>query len=514
MVALFVGFAAMKGHASTGVATRPNLLLLIADDVGTDALRIFNDASGASFPPTPNIDSLRSSGVLFRNAYGYPTCSPTRSTMLTGRYGFRTGIGYALADPSEPVLQASEVTLPEILTARSALGYRHANIGKWHLSFGASDPNTLGGWGHFSGVLVGALPSYDRWPKTVDGRTTPGYARYATTDNVDDALAWVAGQGEQPWLLWLAFNAAHTPYHKPDNALHGYDRLPDNALAIQTNPRPYYEAMIEALDTEIGRVLKGVDRTRTTIVFLGDNGSLATVIQAPFPKNRGKGTLYQGGIRVPLMISGPSVVRPGRECSDPVHTVDLFATLLELAGADGTGSLPAGYRVDSRSLLPILKDEPFQPAEDVILSENFSSTLTPDHAGRAALDARYKLIRFDDGNSAFFDLSADSLEATNLIASPAGPESLTGERRAAYDRLSARLAAWAEPPRLSGARREGGAFVVEASGSVNARFRLQRSRNVAGTDWADIGESGRGPTATLKDEVPPDGASFYRVRVE
>ncbi len=501
-------------EGAEAAAAPPNLLVIIADDLGTDGLKMFNSDPRASLPPTPNLDSLKASGVLFRNAYGYPTCSPTRSTILTGRYGFRTGIGYALADPKEPVLRASEITLPEVLTAtaQGQPGYRHANIGKWHLSFGASDPNTLGGWQHFSGVLAGALPSYDRWPKTVNGTTTSGYSAYATTDNVNDALDWIGQQGDAPWLLWMAFNAAHTPYHKPDNALHGYDRLPDSLVAIQASPRPYYEAMVEALDTEIGRLLRGVDRSRTTLVFLGDNGSLATVIQPPYAVERGKGTLYQGGIRVPLLIAGPSVVRPGRESTHVVHTVDLYATLLELAGASLTSTIPAGHPVDSRSLVPILNDQPFQPGEEAVLSENFSATLAPDHAGRAALDARFKLIRFDDGASGFYDLVQDPLETTNLLAT-GGAAALGGEAKTAYDRLTGKLTAWSEAPRLGSGRLGGDGFAVEVTGVATSRYQMQRAAAPGGTGWVEVGEAKAGPAATLTDPNPPTGGAWYRAKV-
>lgn len=490
-----------------------NLLVLIADDLGTDGLRLFNADPAASLPPTPHIDALAREGVLFRNAYAYPTCSPTRATILTGRYGFRTGIGYALADPSEPVLRASEYALPEVLNALPSLGYRHANIGKWHLSFGASDPNTLGGWGHFSGVLIGALPSYDVWPKTLNGETTTAYRGYATTDNVNDALAWIGRQAGQPWLLWMAFNAAHTPYHKPDSALHSYDRLPDSLIAVQNNPRPYYEAMVESLDSEIGRLLAGVDRAKTTVVFLGDNGTLHTVIQPPYPQDRGKGTLYQGGIRIPLIVAGPAVIRPGRESSHLVHSVDLFATLLNLAGANSSAVIPAGHPVDSRSLMPILRDEPFVPSESCILTENFSATLAPAVAGRAALDGRYKLIRFDDGLSGFYDLEADPVEKDNLLTRGAA---MDPEAQEAHDRLAAKLEAWRETPAGPAlARWELGAdgFSVELAGEEGKTYRLQRTTAPDKGPWTEVGEARSGAAVTLIDPAPPADAAFYRVAV-
>src|SRR6185503_13040886 len=145
----------------------PNILLVIADDVGADSLSLFNTNAAASFPPTPAITSLATNGVIFRNAYGYPTCSPSRSCMLTGRYGFRTGLGYAIVPPSDPQLPSGELTLAEILSAQTA--YHHACIGKWHLSFTNTTPNTIGGFPHFSGALAGALADYSSWNKIVNG---------------------------------------------------------------------------------------------------------------------------------------------------------------------------------------------------------------------------------------------------------------------------------------------------------------------------------------------------------
>ena len=157
----------------TALAQRHNILLIIADDFATDGLRLYNTNASASLPPMPTVERLAQSGVSFRNAYSYPTCSPTRCTMLTGRYGFRTGIGYALANPLGPTLQADEFTLPKALSS-AAPNLRHGMVGKWHLSFHAPDPNTLGGFDWFSGGILGELPAYADWPQKVTIGVTLG----------------------------------------------------------------------------------------------------------------------------------------------------------------------------------------------------------------------------------------------------------------------------------------------------------------------------------------------------
>src|SRR4051794_25685306 len=135
----------------TSWAEQKNILLIIADDYGVDSSSLYNTNASASLPPTPNVISLAQSGVLFRNAYANPVCSPTRACLITGRYGFRTGIGNVIAGAGSPTLAGTEFTLPEAFAANPSLGYQLAQFGKWHLSNGPNSPNTIGGWPHFAG---------------------------------------------------------------------------------------------------------------------------------------------------------------------------------------------------------------------------------------------------------------------------------------------------------------------------------------------------------------------------
>ena len=489
-----------------------NILLVIADDLGTDGLSLFNTNARASLPPTPNINSLYDSGVLFRNAYAYPTCSPTRSCLLTGRYGFRTGIGltidYALSDVA---LQANELTLPKILTTHPQLGYPHASIGKWHLGPQPTDPNVRGGWAYFSGSLPYGLDVYPgedyfRWSKTVNGVTTIN-TNYATTDNVNDALSWIQRQGTTNWLLWLAFNAPHTPFHKPPNYLHSYEALPAGQTYIDQNPRPYFEAMTEAMDTEFGRLLSHIDRSNTVVIFIGDNGTTAEVVQPPFSSTRAKFTLYEGGIRVPMIISGPVVVNPHRDNTNLVHTADLFATILELAGANLHEVLPTNTLRDSQSVLPILTNGAVQP-RDWVLSEQFDSSLSPAEQGRAIRDDTFKLIRFKSGTEEFYNLLVDPYETTNLLRN-----SLTAEQSTSYTALTATLAGLQNVPEVTGFSHPSNRFAVSVGWVQGVQFSLHRSPLLGSSPWTKITALSQTNNfvVTLTDTNATGARNFYRV---
>ena len=400
-----------------------NLLILIADDLGLDGLPFSNADAGASFPSVPHLESMADEGVVFTRAYTYPTCSPTRAAMLTGRHGFRTGV---LSPSSSGAFSAEEHTFPEAF-AYQALGYATASFGKWHLGGDALAPNEVGGWDHFSGSLSGGLSDFYNWTKVVNGVEAELVGQYATEVNVDDALAWMAAQGETNWVVWMGFNAVHTPLHKPPNEMHGYDELSGTEEDITANPRAYYEAMTEALDYQIGRLLAAVDSNETTVIFLGDNGTPSQTIQPPYDiVRRAKGSLFEGGTHVPFVMWGADV-EGGRTVDAVVHGVDLFATLIELGG----GRVPFSG-VDSRSLVPLMKNElAGWKADSVFIA---SDMLQGGNAtGRALRGERFAVIEINERRM-FFDLELDPLESANLLLG-----ALSVEEQAAYDALMAGL---------------------------------------------------------------------------
>ena len=367
----------------------PNILLIISDDLGVDHTRGYH--SGGLMPTTPTLDSLRAAGITFENAWSAPVCSPTRGAIITGKHGIKTGI---LGVPGE--LTTEEVSLFEALDIETDNDYAKALVGKWHLSpmgNGNASAPLEHGVDFFDGVTGGGVGNYFMWNRSQGGMNSTE-TTYATTAFTDAARDWINQQEEQPWLMWLAHVAPHSPFHLPPDGL--YSLNPVN------NDQDNYVTMIEALDTEIGRLINSIpeeELDNTLIIYVGDNGTPNQRLK-DYPNNHGKGSLYQGGIRVPLIISGAGVSRQGEREAALVMVADLFATILEVAGAE----LPGG-RFNSLSF-----DHLFDNSEGSTRDYNYSDR----DDGYAIRGPRYKLIE-RDGNQEFYDLELDSFETNDLL---------------------------------------------------------------------------------------------------
>ena len=409
---------------TTRQATTPhNVILIIADDLGVDVLSRYGE--GSNFPPTNTLNDLFDEGLLFRNAWATPICSPTRATLMTGRHGFRTGVGTIVGESD--VLDMAEFSLPEAIDSEPSFGYTHANIGKWHLTLGGSrrtDAQTAG-FDHYSGAAFGVGDYYD-WQKVTNG-TTITETEYLTSVTAQDAIDWLDIQNQQnkPWFLWLAFNAPHSPWHLPPNTLHSYTTLTGDQAHIDANPELYYRAAVEAMDREIGRLLGTLPtdvRDNTTIIFIGDNGTPSRAAERPFGGRHSKGSLYEGGVNVPLLIAGKKVVNPGREVDAVVSSVDIYATVLELMGIDPATNVPA--TIDSVSMVPYILDTATGSEREWIFTELFATTPGAND-GKTIRNATHKLIRFDDGEEELFKVSTDAFERTDLLDSPLDSEGET-----------------------------------------------------------------------------------------
>ena len=431
-------FALLAGPAVGLNRSQENILLLVADDLGVDAIEAY--AEGTDLPATPNLNQLAQTGVLFKRAYGCPTCSPTRATIQTGRYTFRTGIGEIVWIGNQ-ALPLSEITLPEMLDLGTGGLYAHAAIGKWHLGNGSVggllSPN-MAGYGSFKGTLFGIVPpeTYYDWTKVVNGAPLAAH-KYATTDEVDDALAWIATAPE-PWFLRVGLHAPHSPFHEPPPALATVE--PTDA---RDSVRPYYKAMVEAMDTEIGRLLASIPpavRDQTMVIMTSDNGTPGQVVAPPFNPSKVKGTIYEGGIRLPLIVSGPLVDQPGRQSQALVNTTDLFATVAEIAGANlASVGLPT---LDSISILPYLVDPAQKQIRKTVYSESFAPNgFAPTSWTRAMRNSTFKLIMRSDLTEEFYHLTVDPLETNPL---PIG--NLTAVHLKNYKDLKQRILALVQTP--------------------------------------------------------------------
>ena len=356
---------------------------------------------GAMKPSMPHLQSMAASGVTFDNVWSYPVCSPTRSSILTGRYGYRTGV-LNVTDQGE--VPTSETSIQAYLDQEGQGLYEHAVFGKWHLSNSPSAPTDIG-VGTYAGLLMGALSDYFNWPFT-ENQQTADYQGYSTSKFTDLAISWIK-EKQDPWFCWLAYNAPHTPFHLPPAAMHQQGDLPDDEASIEADPMPYFLAMMESLDYEIGRIQDSLPASiweNTVIIFLGDNGSHRNVIQAPFSENRSKGTLYQGGVHVPMIVSGPLVSRFGERDENLIGTADLFATIAEMTGIE------LSQYEDSFSFLPLLSS-PGQGLREY----NYSEINDVENGGFTIRDENYKYIGFDNGTFRFYDLVNDPFEVENIL---------------------------------------------------------------------------------------------------
>lgn len=373
----------------------PNILFIIADDLGKDAINGFSQ--GSIKPNTPNLDAIRNAGLIFTNFWVYPTCSPTRACIITGKYGYRTGVKWA----SDPLSQ-SEMILQQYINRETNNKYATAIVGKWHLSGNNAsvDPETFG-VEYFAGLMRGGTDDYSNWLFSEDGNSTTN-TEYITQKFTDLAIDWI-NQQDKPWFMWLAYTAPHTPFHIPPIEMHNQGSLP--AFSDDLDGTPYYMAMIEAMDYQIGRLLENIptdERENTIILFIGDNGTPKQVAQSPFSRNKAKGSIYQGGVNVPMFISGKGVTRIETD-DNLITSTDIFATILEITGVD------IQEINDSKSFKSL-----FTQSNKI---RNFQYTEMDDGTldAWAISNGEYKLIESANGSKEMYDLINDPNEINNLL---------------------------------------------------------------------------------------------------
>lgn len=382
--------------------TKPNILLVIVDDVSKDVIP--NYIEGNVKASMPNLQSLMSSGITFDNTWVYSVCSPTRASILTGKYGVNTGV---IAVGNE--ISTNEISLQQFIKENTNNAYATALIGKWHLSNNANDPITMGA-DYFAGILSGGVSDYNNWSLIENGTSTTS-TEYTTTKLTDLAINWTNKQ-KNPWFLWLAYNAPHTPFHLPPIDLHSQGNLPTDSASINANPLPYYIAALEALDTEIGRFLKSLskeERDNTLIIFISDNGSPAKVAQAPYSRQTVKGSLYEGGINVPMVLSGKGVNRVGVREAALINATDLYTTIANVAGVKSTEIY------NSISFKDLFTNENGVKRAFIYSEKEDAYTIR---------NITYKYIMYNNGIEEFYNLSTDPYEKSNLIGTTLSSEAL------------------------------------------------------------------------------------------
>jgi arylsulfatase A-like enzyme len=411
---------------AAGAAERPNIVFILADDLGWADLGCY----GSKYHKSPHLDRLASEGARFTDAYAAcPVCSPTRAAIMTGKYPARLNLtDWLPGRPDRPdqkllrpvitqELPATEVTLAAAL---QKAGYATGLIGKWHLGGKGAGPEQRGFQVNIAGDQAGSPRSYFAPFKAANGQFMPGLENAPEGEYLTDRLAaeaekFLEAHRDRPFFLYLPHYAVHIPLKARADLVAKY-----KAGSPGQQGNPLYAAMIESLDDAVGRVLKKLDdlklSERTLVVFTSDNGGLCVLEGANTPPTinsplrEGKGYLYEGGIRVPLMIRWPGVVRPGGVINTPVSSIDFLPTLLEAAGVRSEG------KVDGVSLVAVLKGEPLQREALYWHYPHYSNQ--GGKPGAAVRAGDHKLIElYENGRRELFDLRKDPGESRNLIES-------------------------------------------------------------------------------------------------
>lgn len=421
-----------SGGEGGAAAEPPNILLIIADDYGAEAASLYPGLSGETGQaPVPNIEALARNGLVFDDAWASPVCSPTRGTIVSGLYGYRTGVTTV-----GNVLPTSTVTLFDRIAADSPVNYEQALFGKYHLGGGSIDPRPGGSFPQaanilqhvrdlgittYRGILGGGLTDYFNWTTFDINGPALANTTYATTALTDYAIDFIhqhrTRKPDEPWFLYQAYNGPHaanggnSPYQVPPRELHHTDlsSVGDPKPGTYATNVPVYQANIQALDTEIGRLLGEVDLTNTVVVFIGDNGVPDPVKDKNGGLRAAKGSAYEGGVRVPLVVAGAGVTRRGRE-DQLFVTTDLYATILSLAG------VPVSHVNNSYSITPLLTDAAASSGRQHSFTEVSSGTNNRTYAVK---DKRFKLLSTTTRQYELYDLVADPSERTNLYSNAA-----------------------------------------------------------------------------------------------
>jgi arylsulfatase A-like enzyme len=403
---------------------KPNIIVILVDDLGWADL----GCSGSTFYETPNIDRLAQRGMRFTGAYAAcPVCSPSRAAIMTGKYPARLHLTDWLPGrsdrPSQKLVRPSirqELPLQEITLAEAlkSVGYATMSLGKWHLGGEPFYPEHQGFDLNVGGTVTGSPPGgYFRF--RTPNLKAQSDQEYLTDRLSEEAVRFIKMSQNRPFFLYLAHYAVHIPLQAKPEIEAKYRSKPKKE---STQGNPIYAAMIDSVDEGVGKVLRALDdlkiADRTVVIFTSDNGGLSvkegpnTPSTSNAPLKNGKGYLYEGGIRVPLIIVGPCVIRPGSICDVPVSGQDLYPTILAMAGISPSPT----QVIDGESLMPLLKGNG-DLRRDALYWHYPHYSNQGGKPGGVIRQGDLKLIEwYEDGKLELFDLKNDIGEEHDLAA--------------------------------------------------------------------------------------------------
>jgi arylsulfatase A-like enzyme len=408
-LALLAILAAAVPVAAQAPSSRPNVILIITDDVGYGDLGSY----GAPDIKTPNIDSLARNGTRLTDFYAAPNCSPTRAMLISGRYQQR----YRIENPLPAARTAMELglpatgrTLPQLLKNN---GYRTGLVGKWHLGYKPEFSPNAHGFDYFFGFKSGLIDYYQHTDQTgehdlFENAQPTHVTGYSTDLFTERSVKFIEQNANQPFFLEVAFNAAHWPFQVPDHP----STAPDNARFVQpqedpTNTRRDYAAILERADQGVGKILATLDRLglarNTLVIYTQDNGGEWLSRNAPLFHR--KSSVWEGGIRVPAIFRWPGRIPAGKTSSQVGIMMDMTATILAVTNSP----VPAAARLEGINLLPQLEGAP--RTERTL----FWRITGPARRQRAVRQGDWKLL-LDAGNAMLYNLANDVGERNDLAS--------------------------------------------------------------------------------------------------
>ena len=437
--ALAVGLGGIGMAAET---RKPNLIVIYCDDLGYGDLSCF----GSKEIRTPHLDALAKDGVRFTDWYSNcPVCSPSRASLLTGRYPQRAGVTHILGGKrGTPGLPGDQVTLAKAL---KPLGYRTALFGKWHLGLTKECRPNAHGFDEFHGFLAGCVdyyshifywgmggkqgnPTHDLWHNETEVWDN---GRYLTEVITEKSVEFIKDKHDEPFFLYTAYNAPHYPMHAPKKYLDRYPDLPPDKRIMA--------AMISAVDDGVGEIVQELKRTgqyeNTAIFFSSDNGPstesrnwLDGTEDLYYGGSAGvfrghKGSLFEGGIRMPAILSCPGAIPSGQVCDKPGMMMDIFPTYLEMAGGQAAS-------IDGTSILPMVTKGAPSPHEQLLWA----------HDGQLAVrQGKWKLVL--DGKLDFLRTQPDAVHLSDLESDPGERTNLADKEPAVAKELTGAVKSWA-----------------------------------------------------------------------
>jgi len=429
------------GQAQAAEAKRPNILFVMADDLGWMDLA----CQGNKLVETPHLDRLAKQGMRFTSAYAAaPVCSPTRAAVLTGQAPARLrmtshlpGQFFPKDNRPQPADMVSAIE-PEHVTIAERLkeaGYANAFLGKWHIAPSAGkqgmvadeySPLNQGFDINVGGTSYGGPPSFFS-PYRIATLPDRNPGEYLPDRLVNETIGFIRENKSKPWMVHLWFYTVHWPMQAPEALLKKYE----NRKGLGLNDTRY-GAMIEAMDLAMGRLLHSLESLgqaeNTLVVFTSDNGGFAGVSDCR-PLRESKGHLYEGGIRVPMIVRWPGQVKAGTINHQPVVSMDFYPTFLEMAGLKPSSTKP----IDGESLVPLFRGEGEPKREELFFHFPNYAWHMDNRLGGAVRSGEFKLIRnYDDESLELYNLKTDLGETQNLAR----------QRPRLVKRLNQKLTAW------------------------------------------------------------------------